>query len=518
MNETIVTTTFGRIRGYIRDTGIHVFKGIPYGADTGGANRFLAPKDPESWTGIKDTLEYGPACPQPPMSENAIDEYMSEDCLKLNIWSPSPDKAAKRPVMVWLHGGGFTSGSARTALTDGANLARTGDVVVVSLNHRLSIFGFMCLESVCGPDFADSANAGMQDIVHALQWVRNNIETFGGDPQNVTIFGESGGGRKVSILMGMPSAKGLFHKGIIQSGAHPRGVPSHYAHRFAQGFFDWLKIEKGNLVALQEMPAKQLYRETGRFIYRTEDAELPVDQTGRWMVLSPVVDGKILPASPFDPASECGKHVPLIIGTNKDEMSIFYARMENAGKMDEKQLKERLTPMFGNQTDAVIETHHRNRPEETPWDLFVSITSEDRRLLSIQTAEQKAKQGGAPVFMYLFTWETNYGLLKAAHTMEIPFTFNNIDKTAMIGTREDRFKLGRMMSQAWVHFARTGDPSHDAIPKWDPYDLEKRATMLFNVPCKLEYDPRGEERKLWDDMPVRLPWEGNTFVGSQTRT
>jgi len=516
MNETIVTTNFGRIRGYVRDTGVHVFKGIPYGADTGGRNRFLAPRDPEPWTGIKDTLEHGPACPQPPMSEDAIDEYMSEDCLRLNVWTPSPDKAARRPVMIWLHGGGFSSGSARTPLTDGSNLARGGDVVVVSLNHRLSIFGFLCLESTCGPELAGSVNAGLLDIVHALKWVRDNIETFGGDPGNVTIFGESGGGRKVSVLMGMPVAKGLFHKGVIQSGAHPRGVPRPYADRLAEGLFDWLKIRKGDLDALQQMPVKQLFRETGRFLYRSEDPGLPASQAGRWMVLSPVVDGKILPANPFDPASEYGRDVPLIIGTNKDEMSIFYARMENAGQLTERQLAERLTPMFGDKTARVIEVHRKNRPEETPWDLFVAITSEDRRLLSIRTAEQKAGQGGAPVYMYLFTWETNYGLLKAAHTMEIPFAFNNIVKTAMVGTRKDRFKLGAMMSQAWIHFARTGNPGHEGIPAWEPYDLKRRATMLFDVPCNLAYDPRSEERRLWDDMPVRLPWEGETFVGTRT--
>ena len=516
MNETLVSTNYGRVRGYVRDSGIHVFKGIPFGADTGGKNRFLAPKEPEPWTGIKDTLEYGPACPQPPMSFDSINEYMSEDCLKLNVWTPSPDAAAKRPVMVWLHGGGFSSGSARTALTDGSNLARTGDVVVVSLNHRLSVFGFLCLESVCGPKFAGSANSGMLDIVFALKWVRDNIAAFGGDPGNVTIFGESGGGRKVSILMGMPSAKGFFNRGIIQSGAHPRGVPRHFADRFAQGFFDWLKIKPGDLEALQQIPAKQLFRETGRFLYRSEDPELPKGQTGRWMVLSPVVDGQVLPKSPFDPASELSRDVPLIIGTNKDEMSIFYAPMENAGQMDEKQLLEKLTPMFGEQTAKVIEVHHRNRPEETPWDLFVSISSEDRRLLSIETAEQKCRQGGAPVYMYLFTWESNYGLLKAAHTMEIPFTFNNIEKTAIVGTRKDRFQLGHMMSQAWIRFARTGNPNHADIPEWEPYDISRRATMLFDVPCRLEHDPRGEERRLWDGMPVRLPWEGETFVGNRT--
>ncbi|MBU4317957.1 MAG: carboxylesterase/lipase family protein [Proteobacteria bacterium] len=516
MNETIASTQYGQIRGYVRDSGIHVFKGIPYGTDTGGKNRFLAPEPPEPWTGIKDTLEYGPACPQPPMSFDSINEYMSEDCLKLNIWTSSLDRAAKRPVMVWLHGGGFTSGSARTALTDGSNLARTGDVVVVSLNHRLSIFGFLCLESVCGPDFADSANAGMLDIVLGLKWVRDNIEAFGGDPGNVTIFGESGGGRKVNIMMGMPSAKGLFHRGIIQSGAHPRGVPKHFADRFARGFFDWLKIKPGDLATLQQIPSKQLFKETARYLRKTEDPQLPVGQAGRWMVLSPVLDGRVLPANPFDPAWDLGADVPLIIGTNKDEMSIFYAGMPNAGEMDDQQLLEKLRPMFGDQTARVIEVHRRKRPEETPWDLFVSITSEDRRLLSVETAERKSKLGGAPVYMYLFTWESNYGLLKAAHTMEIPFTFNNIEKTAIVGTRKDRFQLGMVISQAWVHFARTGNPDHTAIPHWEPYDTENRATMLFDVPCKLEHDPRSEERRLWDDMPVRLPWEGETFVGSRS--
>ena len=516
MNETIAQTIYGQVRGYVRDSGVHVFKGVPFGADTSGKNRFMAPVAPESWTGIKDTFEYGPACPQPPISFDAINEPMSEDCLKLNIWTTVVDKEAKRPVMVWLHGGGFTSGSARTPLTDGSNLARTGEVVVISLNHRLGVYGFLGLESVCGSGFADSANAGMQDIVFALEWVRDNIEAFGGDPENVTIFGESGGGRKVSILMGMPSAQGLFHRGIIQSGAHPRGVPKSFAERYTQGFFNWLKISAGDLEKLQQMPSKQLFKETARFNYRTEDDQLPASLAGRWMVLSPVVDGLILPTSPFDPASEVGKEIPLIIGTNKDEMSIFYARRENAGQLDEQQLVEQLKPMFGERTEQVIEVHRRNRPEETPWDLLISISSEDRRLLSIETAEQKSEQGGAPVYMYLFCWETNYGLLKAAHTMEIPFTFNNIEKTAIIGTRKDRFKLGALMSQAWANFARNGDPNYEGLPTWEAFDTDHRATMLFDIPSRLEHDPRGEERRLWEGMQVKLPWEGETFVGSYT--
>jgi para-nitrobenzyl esterase len=513
MKDTIASTTYGRVRGCIQDDLIHVFKGIPYAASVSGKQRFLPAKAPAPWGGILDTLEYGPACPQPNSAMFRLtEENMDEDCLKINIWTPALD-GGKRAVMVWLHGGGFIGGTSASPMTDGSNLARHGDVVIVSLNHRLNVFGFLYLEPLCAPEFAGSGNTGMMDIIFALQWVRDNIAAFGGDPGNVTLFGESGGGRKVNILLGMPAASGLFHRGIIQSGAHPRGVPIPLASRFTEGLFDWLGLRPGDLAALQDLSAERLFKETARFVFKTKDPSLPLSLAGRWMLLSPVLDGTHLPANPFYPASPEGRDVPLMIGSNKDEMAIFYANEKNAGRIDEQELLKRLRPVFGDRTESVVEIHRRNRPQETPWDLLVSISSEDRRLLSIETAERKIAAGGAPVYVYFFVWESNFGLLKASHVMEIPFVFDNLDQSPIVGTREDRHALAKVMSQTWRAFARTGDPNHEGLPRWEPYDTERRPTMLFDMPARLEYDPRGEERRIWDNMKVPLPWEGTGFVG-----
>ncbi len=521
MSDVSAATTHGRVRGTLAGNAIHTFLGIPYGASPTGARRFRPPLPAEPWDGVRDALEYGPTCPQATASLANSLALAGDDCLVLNVWTPALDDGGTRPVMVWLHGGGFRGGSASRPFTNGANLSKRGDVVVVSLNHRLNVLGFLELEDICGPEYAGSGLAGMLDIMLALEWVRDNIEAFGGDPSNVTVFGESGGGRKVSVLMGMPAARGLFHRAIIESGAHPRAVPRPLASLLARRLFTALGLEVGDVAALQAIPGEALFARVERAMSELEDPDLPSSASGRWMTLSPVLSADRLPAHPFDPASPVGRDVPLIIGTNKDEMALFHSREPGAGHLGESALVERLRRVFGERTEDVIQAHRRARPEETTWDLFVSITSEDRRLLSIETAEEKACQtaaeGGAPVYMYLFTWESDHELLKAAHTMEIPFVFHNLDSTPIVGTRGDRFALADVMSDTWVAFARTGDPNHDGLPLWAPYDLDRRATMLLDVPPRLEDDPRAEERLAWGDLRPKLPWEGVAFVGSQAR-
>ncbi|GMU39858.1 MAG: hypothetical protein AMXMBFR23_07240 [Chloroflexota bacterium] len=354
----------------------------------------------------------------------------------------------------------------------------------------------------------------MLDIVLALEWVRDNIEAFGGDPANVTVFGESGGGRKVCMLMGMPAARGLFHRAIVESGAHPRGVDRELANRFATRLFEGLGLEVGDVAALQSIPHDELYTRVMAAIAAMDDPGLPAS---RGMLLSPVVDGHHLPAHPFDPASPEGRDVPLIIGSNKDEMAWTLSTAKDAGTLSEDDLVKRLRGVFGDRTEAILGAHRRNSPTLTPWELLVQITSEDRRLLSIEIAEKKAAQhqaGGAPVYMYLFTWESNYGLLKAAHTMEIPFVFHNVDRTALVGTREDRYVLQDAMADTWIAFARTGSPNHPAIPEWLPYERSTRPTMIFDVPVRLRRDPMSEEREAWGDRRPSLPFEGHSFVGS----
>jgi para-nitrobenzyl esterase len=508
----IIRTTHGEIQGLTGPKGIHTFLGIPYGASTAGKMRFRAPAPPEMWSGVRKATAYGPSCPQGRSTLiKSLGTSVGEDCLVLNVWTPRVNDGGKRPVMVWLHGGGFQIGSGSTPTTDGTNLAARGNVVVVSLNHRLGIYGYLHLEKICGPDFAGSGNAGMLDIILALKWIHDNIEAFGGDPANVMIFGESGGGRKVSILMGMPLARGLFHRGIVESGPHPRCIPGDTATRLATLFFKWLGRKIDDVEYLQALPVDDLYYKFEKFIDQLEDPIVKGGRAGRWL-LSPVVDGKYLPANPFSPASPEGYNVPLMIGTNKDEAALFLANEKGIDAIDDAQAIKRLQGVLGNRAEEVFNVHRKSRPKETPYDLLCAISSEDRRLLSIETAEEKAKQGGAPVYMYLFTWESNQGLLKAAHSMEIPFIFRTLDATDMVGTREDRYALSDIMSDTWIAFARNGNPNHPGLPEWKPYDAVRRATMIFDVPPRLENDPWREERLAWAKTPVKLPWEGEVFV------
>lgn len=510
MSEVIAETTGGKVRG-ITENGINIFKGIPYGANTSGKRRFMLPEPPEPWTGVLDAFKFGSICPQAGMSieefnlEGMQDLEQGEDCLVLNIWTRGIGDGGKRPVMVWLHGGGFTSGSGSSPIYHGSGLARRGDVVVVTINHRLNAFGFMYLDEIVGEKFTGSGMAGMMDIVLVLQWVRDNIVNFGGDPNNVTIFGESGGGRKVSLLLTMPSAKGLFHKGIIQSSPALRGMEKEVATDVAERLLAQLAIKPNEIEKLQNIPAQQLLDEIMKLPLRTQ-VRREVEQRGSLMSFLPVVDGRFLPEHPFLPkASSFLNDVPIIIGTNRDEMGIFLARDPRRRRLTEEELIERLTPRLGDKRDSIIATYKKTRPNDTPWDLLIGITSEDRRLGCIKLVENKlAASSQAPVFMYLFTWESDYkgGLLKASHALEIPFVFDTTEVMPMTGERSDKPQLVDIVSGAWLAFAHTSDPSHPGIPKWEPYTVEKRATMILDVPPRLEIDPAREELDAWRGMEV----------------
>jgi para-nitrobenzyl esterase len=509
--DVIAETKYGKVRGTVQN-GVYSFKGIPYGGPTGGENRFMPPTPPKPWPGIRDATNYGLSCWQVVEGFNKLEydllgaiggDTMSEDCLVLNVWTAGLDDNGKRPVMVWLHGGGFFEGSGDALpCYDGTSLAKTQDVVLVTVNHRLGVFGYLHLGEIAGERYATSGNAGMLDLVAALEWIHDNIVRFGGDPGNVTIFGVSGGGAKVCNLMAMPAAKGLFHHAIAESGIALRAKTIDEATQTARNFLDVLGVSPANIDVLHKMRADMLY---GAWMALPPVPWIP---TGKAQ-FGPVLDGISIPLHPFDPvAAPTASDVSLMIGTNKDEMNFMLYRDPRFGKYDDEtmrqgiigSLKGRLIDITPEQVESLVAIYGHNRPGATPHDLLIAITSDIHRNGSIRIAERKIAGGPAPVYMYLLTWESPAlnGMLKACHVLEVPFVFNNVEPAiGLIGDGPERFTLARAMSGAWAAFARCGDPSHDGIPRWPAYTTEKRATMIFDNTCRVENDPRREERQAW---------------------
>src|SRR5277367_262999 len=483
---SVANTTSGKIRGVVQENKVNAFRGIPYGAPTGGANRFMPPVKPEAWAGIKETIAWGPEAPQGPHTEipevaaTIPKQTISEDCLHLNVWTNGLD-ARKRPVMVWLHGGGFTSGSGSYTIYDGANMARKHDVVTVTVNHRLNSFGFLYLADIGGAKYANASNVGMLDVVAALEWVRDNIANFGGDPNNVTIFGQSGGAGKVSTLLAMPGAKGLFHRAIVQSGANLKGVSTEDATKTAHMLMDKLGAKTAD--DLQKIPMEQLIAAT---------------LATRGLRLAPVVDGKTLPGGPFDPtAPAMSANVPLLIGSTEFEVNFFpNTKLDPIDDTELHAAVKQATRTDDAEVDKLIAVYRKGRPHATQIDLSQIIASDGFRTPVITESERKAAQS-APVYMYYFTWKTPVrdGKLKAFHTLEIPFALNNVDEAkSMTGSGADRYPLQDKMSAAWAAFARTGNPNHKGLPNWPVFQTDRRATMVFDNQCKVVDDPHGEER------------------------
>jgi para-nitrobenzyl esterase len=495
-----VATTAGKIRG-THATGVYTFRGVPYGASTAGAGRFQPPAKPKPWSGVREATALGPRSPQllssfhgfvpPEVEVMDRDEVMSEDCLVLNVWTPALDRGRKLPVMVWLHGGGFTSGSGGFICYDGIELARKHDVVVLTVNHRLSALGYLYLAGLGSARYAASSNMGNLDIIAALEWVRDNIAAFGGDPGNVTIFGQSGGGGKVSSLMAMPAAHGLFKRAIVQSGAAVKGISRDAASQNAEHFLARLNLKPNQLDQLQDVPLQQLLRATEA-------------KSGPPISFGPVVDGDSLPADPFDPVAPAqSSNVPLLIGTVETEVTFFPG--QPLDPIDDTTLHTRVKQLLKTASDTdvdqVVAAYRAGRPGTANTDLFLIMASDGFRAGILLEAERKAVQAQAPVYQYYFTWRSpvREGKLRTFHTLEIPFVFDNVDAAkSMTGSGKDRYELATRMSSAWVAFARTGDPNHPGLPKWTPYDNTRRATMIFDDECKVVDDPHGaEQRLLW---------------------
>lgn len=509
----VVRTQSGSVQGLVHD-GIQTFKGIRYGAAPVGSLRFMPPEKPKPWKDVADATEFG--APAIQMASGATSSPVSdfgrqlatiyttpaemkidnEDCLFLNVWTPALADGKKRPVMFWIHGGGYAYGSGAWPIYDGANLARKGDVVVVTVNHRLNAFGYLYLAEVANDSFAKSGNAGMLDLVAALEWVRDNVAAFGGDPGNVTIMGESGGGAKVSTLLAMPDAKGLFHKAVIQSGPGLRGIPKAMATKVARDLLTELQISPTDIKSLQCVPADTIIAAAHASASRTGGAGI-----GGMMRLAPVVDGVVLPSDPFEPhAPAVSANVPILIGSNKDEMTLFAAADPWFGRLTDAQLSDRVKGMPGGKGEALLAAYRKLRPNYSPTYLMTSLMTGGGMFFgSVRLAEHKAEQNAAPVFMYQLVWDTPVagGLFKTPHTLDIPFMFDNVDKArVLVGPGSKPEALARQMSDAWIAFAKTGAPAISGGPEWPAYDTRRRATMLFDVESRVVDDPDSEIRKI----------------------
>ena len=507
--NAIAETESGTVAGY-QENGVYIYKGIPYAK----AERFMPPQPVAKWEGIRSSRAYGPTCPQGKRAgwyhdESAFafdwnDGFPDEDCLRVNIWTPGLKDGKKRPVMVWLHGGGYAAGSGQELPSyDGSNLAKNGDVVVVTLNHRLNALGFLDL-SAFGDKYAKSGNAGLLDLVAALQWVNKNIASFGGDAQNVTIFGQSGGGGKVSTLLATPSAKGLFHKAIIQSGSMLRTMEATYSRRIGTAVVEELGLKPSQLDQLQTIPYEKLLAAGETAIKKVKEQAEKEGISSFIFGWAPTVDGDVLPAQPFDPQAPAqSKDIPVMIGTTLHEftMSTYVPAYRTITK---EKAVEILKQKYGEKTDDFLIAFEKAYPYYEPKDLLdVDIIF---RPGAVEQARLKSAQQGAPVYMYLFTWESPVmnGSLRSTHCMEIPFVFDNVTRHAsMTGGSGKAQILAQKMSSAWINFARTGNPNHESLPQWDPYTAQKGATMCFDNVCEEKYNHDKELMELVRAFPTR---------------
>jgi para-nitrobenzyl esterase len=488
----VARTRYGRIRGE-SEGGVHIFKGVRYGARP---PRFAAPAPPRPWRDVADARAFGPASPQ-----RGGESHQSEDCLFLNIWTSALRDGARRTVMVYIHGGAYSGGSGSSPLYDGTRLALRGDVVVVSLNHRLNAFGYGYLARLDGR-FADSGNAGQLDLVLALEWVRDNIAEFGGDPDCVMLFGQSGGGAKIATLMAMPAARGLFHRAATMSGQQVTASGPLNATRRAETYLAALGLDRARVNEILGLPTERL----------VEALSLsdPVLGFGS-LYFGPVLDEKNLTRHPFYPdAAPQGLSTPMLLGNTHDETrgfvgedrSVFHLGWDELPTRLESQMRIDVLP------EAVVAAYRAQFPQMSPSDVYFAASTAARSWRGqVIEAEERAK-AGAPAFVYQLDWQCprEGGIFGAPHTLDIPLVFGNLEASDYIGARsEEAVALSNKMMDAFIAFARTGNPNCAAIPAWAPYTLPARGTMIFDNDARMQNDPRGWEREYFARIPYVQP-------------
>ena len=502
---TTVEVSTGRLEG-VREDAVLVFRGIPFARPPVGPFRFAPPQAVDPWPGVRDATRFGPAAVQ---TEDLIGPSVgfdqpasAEDSLTLNVWTPGTD-GTRRPVLVWIHGGAFTIGSGSQRAFDSTTLARRGDAVIVTINYRLGALGFLRLSATSlGRELAMTGNEGLLDQIAALEWVRREIARFGGDPDNVTIFGESAGSISCSLLLTMPRARGLFHRAILQSGPPTLvGIPA-LSNRVAQAFLDKLGDSGAQL---RELSVDTIRRAQAKVIL-----ELGLETRG--MPFRPCADGDLVPADPLSAIADgCARDVPVLVGTTRDEMKLFTLLDPASLTLDAPTLLRRCERNLPGHAQALIDGYRAARSARgepvTPSELWFAIET-DRlfRIASMRLAElQRARQ--PQTYAYSFTWESPFrdGILGAAHALDIPFVFGTQDRPELVaftGGGPAAQALAERMQDAWLAFARTGDPAHPGLPTWPAYDGDRRATMLLGARCELVDAPREAERRLWDGMSL----------------